>query len=80
MDYPSEAFWKHQEGKAVMTVHVTAKGIVDSCAIKTSSGSESLDRATCNVARHIKYEPALDQNGQPVEAFTSFHMNWVLPR
>ncbi|WP_347093518.1 energy transducer TonB [Sphingomonas parapaucimobilis] len=79
-NYPAEALAKHQEGRTILTIHVTAKGKVDSCSVITSSGSKSLDDATCLFARHVRFDPARDAAGQAVEADMQFPMNWRLPR
>ncbi|WP_322965800.1 energy transducer TonB [Sphingomonas fuzhouensis] len=79
-DYPAEALAKHQEGRTILTVHVTAKGKVDGCSVLASSGSKSLDDATCLFVRHVRFDPAHDAAGHAVEADTQFPMNWRLPR
>ena len=78
-DYPREALRLHQEGKAVVTVHVNAKGRVSACSVAQSSGSDSLDAASCSFVRRVRFDPARDENGRPVEGDARFPMSWHLP-
>jgi protein TonB len=78
--YPTEALRKRQEGKTTLAVHVSSKGRVTTCSIAESSGSSSLDDASCAFVRHVRFDPARDENGRAVEADTRFPMTWNLPK
>jgi len=74
--YPAEAQRLQQEGKATVLLSVDAKGKVVGCAIKQSSGSKSLDEASCAAGRRIRFSPALDREGKPVAGEAPFPFNW----
>lgn len=78
--YPPEAVARREEGKTILTIHVTAKGRVDACSVATSSGSASLDKASCDFVRKIRFDPARDETGKVVDGSTQFPMNWHLPK
>lgn len=78
--YPGEALRLHQEGTTTLTLHVNANGRVTRCLVATSSGSPSLDRASCAFAHGVRFDPARDGAGVTVEGDTSFPMHWRLPR
>ena len=78
--YPTEALRLRQEGKTVLNVHVSAKGRVDTCLVAETSGSSSLDHASCEFVRHVRFDPARDETGRAVEGNTRFPMNWRLPK
>ncbi len=77
--YPAEALRLKQEGQAVLMLHVTAKGRVDTCSVAQSSGSDSLDAASCATARKVRFDPARDAQGHAVEGDARFPMSWHLP-
>lgn len=79
--YPDEAHDLGQEGLVVASVIVSAEGRVTACTVKESSGSPSLDKATCDIAlKRVKYTPAKDDSGSPIESTTTFRINWKLPK
>ncbi|WP_354296630.1 energy transducer TonB [Sphingomonas sp. 1185] len=78
--YPPEAVARREEGKTIVTIHVTAKGKVDACSVATSSGSASLDKASCDFVRQVRFDPARDETGKAVDGSTQFPMNWHLPK
>lgn len=79
MDYPKEALRLRQEGLSVALVHVGTNGMVKSCTIQQSSGSPSLDDATCKLFSSMRFKPGRDAQGKAVEADAPFRMNWHLP-
>ena len=80
MDYPKEALRLKQEGLSVVRVQVAANGKVEACTVQQSSGSPSLDDATCKLFGSIRFKPGRDAQGNAVKAETSLRMNWRLPR
>jgi protein TonB len=65
--YPPDAKQAGIGGRVVVRLHVDRKGQADGCTLLDSSGSPSLDSATCALAiRNARYRPALDAQGQPV--------------
>lgn len=68
-DYPQEAREKQQEGDVVARLSVDAKGKVTDCAVVSSSGSESIDKMTCEkTLRKARFIPAVGADGKPTAA------------
>jgi len=80
MDYPVAALRANEQGTTGFTLRVDKEGRVSGCTIKTSSGSPSLDEATCSmVTRRARFRPAADSEGRPKEGDYSNRVRWVLP-
>ena len=78
--YPPEAIRAGEQGRTVAQLAVGADGIPTGCAIATSSGSRSLDAATCAIAiGRVRYVPAHDTAGRPIAARVTLPVRWVLP-
>jgi TonB family protein len=80
-DYPPDAIRNNEEGRTVARLLIGANGRVQSCGIVTSSGSASLDAATCRAAvRRGMFEPAHLASGERVRSTFDLPVRWVLPR
>ena len=78
-DYPAAALRRNEGGTVGFTVSVNRRGKVDRCVVTSSSGSESLDGATCGIIqRRARFEPARDANGQAVADKISSRTRWQL--
>ena len=55
--YPEELWDEGIESQAVVMVHVTAEGTVDSVYVRTTSGYEAMDTAALRGARELRFEP-----------------------
>jgi protein TonB len=79
-DYPVEALRRNEQGTTAFELSIDRRGRVERCTIVTSSGSPSLDEATCSVLkRRARYDPARDDHGRAVADTTSGRIKWVLP-
>lgn len=80
-DYPASARHRHEEGIVRFAITVGRDGRVTDCRIVESSGVASLDAATCRIVRErVRYAPARDGNGQPIETDDGpFSITWRLP-
>ena len=79
-DYPAKALRAHHEGTTYITVTVDKAGKPRDCVVTKSSGFDDLDEATCNVfLKGVRFTPATDDNGTPVDAPFSSQMNWRIP-
>lgn len=79
-DYPAAALRAEEQGRTVARLFVDASGTPTACTIVHSSGSRSLDQATCRVAvARVRYEPARDERGVPIPAETMLPVRWALP-
>jgi TonB family protein len=63
-DYPEEALRRNEQGSVQTRLKIGADGRVHDCKVVKSSGSASLDKATCNVLR-ARFRPAVNAQGQP---------------
>ena len=65
-NYPSRAIRDEIEGRVGVRVTVGPNGRVSGCTVSSSSGSNILDEAACNdITRYARFEPALDDAGNP---------------
>jgi len=71
-NYPSDALRMEKEGRVGVRVSIGPDGRVTSCSVTASSGTASLDRAACDgMQRYARYDPALNDAGQPTEGSAS---------
>jgi protein TonB len=71
-NYPARALREGTEGTVGVNVTVSPDGRVTACSVTSSSGSSALDEAACQgMQRYARYDPALNDAGQPVSASTS---------
>jgi TonB family protein len=79
-DYPSKALMELREGTTGFRLTVGPNGVATHCETTSSSGWSDLDAATCsNVLRRARFDPALDQDGEPTTGFYSNRVNWKIP-
>ncbi|WP_240504405.1 energy transducer TonB [Tsuneonella mangrovi] len=79
-DYPSAALRRNESGTVTMQITIGADGRVQGCNVIRSSGSSSLDDAACRgMQRYARYNPALNDAGDPVSSTTSQSIRYVLP-
>jgi protein TonB len=65
-NYPSRAVRQEIEGNVGVSVVISAEGRVTACSVSSSSGSDILDEAACDgMQRYARYNPALDDAGNP---------------
>ena len=80
-DYPAAAVRRGDEGTVSFSIAINRDGRVTHCAVTTSSGSPSLDSATCGIiTRRARFEPARDEAGRTVEDRSVGRVRWVLPQ
>lgn len=79
-DYPDDAIRREEQGTTRFQLDVLPEGRVGACRITASSGSPSLDRATCRVmTERARFSPARDRLGDPTDDRVSSAIRWVLP-
>lgn len=79
-DYPAIDQRNEVEGVTGVRLEVDGEGRVSNCAITQSSGSETLDAASCTLLQQrARFTPARDRLGQPITDFYSTRINWRLP-
>jgi TonB family protein len=78
-DYPREALRKEEQGTTAVRLDIDERGRIRTCTVLDSSGSASLDRATCNVlTRRARFSPALDSAGRAVADTHVQRISWRL--
>jgi TonB family protein len=79
-DYPPAAADAGEEGSATAGFVIGADGRVRDVQLVRSSGSASLDEATCRlIAERFLYEAAKDRNMNPVAVRHEQKVTWRLP-
>lgn len=79
-DYPQDAIRNEQQGTTRVSLTIGTDGRVTACNVTSSSGSSSLDNATCRIIRsRARYTPAKDQNGNNIAGTDAASIRWVLP-
>lgn len=75
-DYPAEAMKNHVEGDTTFEVDVNVDGKPTRCRVAKSSGSATLDQATCGVVlRRAQFKPAM-HHGRAVVGRYSDRASW----
>src|SRR6185436_4103077 len=71
-NYPARAIRDETEGTVGVRVSIAANGRVTACSVSSSSGSSVLDEAACDgMTRYARYNPALDDAGNPTTGSAS---------
>lgn len=79
-DYPAAAQRNNEQGTTGFTLTVGPDGRVSDCVVTSSSGSSSLDSATCNIMkRRARFTPAKNADGSAATDRVSSRIRWVLP-
>lgn len=77
--YPSESLQRGEEGVVRARVGVDAKGRPTSCTIVASSGSASLDMASCKLIRERgTFSPARDRRKRAVAGDVTLPIRWQI--
>ena len=79
-DYPAAAQRNEEQGTTAVSLSIGTDGRVTGCTVTSSSGSATLDAATCNILRRrARFTPATDSSGNPTTDTASTRIRWVLP-
>ena len=79
-DYPADAVRREEQGVTRFRLTVSADGRVSDCTVTGSSGSTSLDSATCRLMKsRARFAPARDSDGRPTTDTIANAIKWVLP-
>jgi len=80
-NYPARAIRDEIEGRVGVRVTVGPNGRVTACSVSNSSGSSILDDAACDgMTRYARYNPALDDAGNPTTGSASTTIVYQLSR
>jgi protein TonB len=79
-DYPAAALRSEEQGATRFRLAVGPDGRVRDCTVTGSSGSSSLDTATCRLMKNrARFTPARDSTGNAIGDTVSSTIRWVLP-
>lgn len=79
-DYPKAAIDAEEQGTVGFAVAVGSDGKATGCRVTRSSGSTTLDQATCRIVlERAKFQPARDQQGKAVADLVKGRIMWRLP-
>lgn len=80
-DYPTAALEAGEEGIVSFEIVVDPKGSVADCQVTVGSGSEELNRRTCELLTvRARFKPAIDAKGDRVVGAFHSRVWWVLPK
>ena len=76
-NYPSRALREETEGTVGVSVTIGPNGRVSGCSVSRSSGSSILDDAACKgMERYARFNPALDNAGNPTNGTFSTRITY----
>jgi TonB family protein len=79
-DYPAAALRANEQGTTGFRLNIGTNGRITGCQVTASSGSATLDQATCRILRsRARYVPARDSYGAPATGSDSGRVSWRLP-
>ncbi|MBN2411972.1 energy transducer TonB [candidate division KSB1 bacterium] len=79
LEYPLDAQLNKIEGRVLVAIFVSKKGIPQEVNILQSSGSEELDSAAVEFSKGVSYEPAI-YKGVPVGSWTRLELRYTLQK
>lgn len=80
-DYPREALSRREHGRVAFELAIAPEGQVAGCRVLASSGSATLDEATCRIMRErAHFVPARDAEGRPMADIVHDSIRWELVR
>jgi protein TonB len=78
-DYPVDALRNNEQGTVGTRLQVDRTGRVSDCTVVQSSGSASLDKATCDILqKRAHFTPARNSDGQPIPDTYDQRVTWGL--
>jgi len=78
-DYPQDALRNEETGTVTVNLSIGTNGRVTGCNVTGSSGSNSLDRATCRILQsRARFTPAKLSNGEPTTDTYTQRITWRL--
>ena len=78
-DYPQDALRDGEEGRTTVRLTIGTTGRVSDCQVTSSSGSRSLDNATCRVIRsRARFTPAKNSDGSATTDTYTQSITWRL--
>lgn len=67
-DYPADAADRGIQLEAIIRLDISAVGAITNCRMLNTRTLKSFETASCRVLRRARFQPAIDQNGNPISA------------
>lgn len=78
-DYPPASIARREQGSVTVQLTVGTMGRVHACSVTSSSGSQMLDNASCQILQsRAKFIPARDSQGNLTTDTVSQEIRWML--
>ena len=78
-DYPADAQMRDEQGTVRVKLAIDERGRISRCDVVGSSGSNSLDSATCRILRQrARFTPAYDSTGRSIGDTYTTSITWRL--
>ena len=77
-DYPRDAIRRNEMGVNSVRFRVGTDGMPSDCQIVEASKSRALDSTICRVAMRMRFHPAVDKAGQPMDSLMYIRMRWLM--
>jgi TonB family protein len=78
--YPAAALRMGEQGVVGYELTIDPTGHATACSVTQSSGSASLDAATCSRMMHGSFRPATDATGKPTSGVHTGSIRWTIPQ
>ena len=76
-DYPDKALFNGEAGTTGFRLNIATDGSVSDCTVRSSSGSPSIDEATCAIMRgRARFTPARTADGRPTTDTVAARVIW----
>ena len=79
-EYPVEALRREEQGEIRFLVIVGADGSVEECRQSDVTVTVSLKSPVCRIMQRARFEPALDQGGNPMRSYYASQIRYQLPQ
>jgi protein TonB len=78
-DYPLSALEHKEQGSVIVRLTINVAGRVGACDVTSSSGSRTLDNASCQILQsRALFTPARDSSGNPTTDTVNQEIRWML--
>jgi protein TonB len=78
--YPPRALKAGEQGRVGFRIIVEPDGSLGACDVTESSGSQALDKETCEIiVAYARLQPVRNADGRAVRAVQNGYVNWKLP-
>ncbi len=78
-DYPKSALYTGKSASIQFRLMIDKSGLPSACKVQSATQSPDFTDLTCKLLmKRVRFAPALDARGQPVESYFTDTVNWVI--